>query len=99
MPVFIVAIGGMLINIVGSLVGRVLVALGMGIVTYTGVNAALDELKAQAIQSFAGLPPEVVGMLGVMKVGVAISIVTSAIAARMLLDGLTSDTFKRWTLK
>ena len=99
MPVFIAAIGGMLINIVGSLVGRVLVALGMGIVTYTGVNAALDELKAQAIQSFAGLPPEVVGMLGVMKVGVAISIVTSAIAARMLLDGLTSDTFKRWTLK
>lgn len=99
MPVFIAAIGGMLINIVGSLVGRVLVALGIGVVTFTGVNAALDELKVQAVQSFSALPPEVVGMLGMMKVGVAISIVTSAIAARLLLDGLTSDTFKRWTLK
>ena len=99
MPVFIAAIGGMLINIVGSLVGRVLVALGIGVVTFTGVNAALDELKVQAVQSFAALPPEVVGMLGMMKVGVSISIVTSAIAARLLLDGLTSDTFKRWTLK
>jgi len=99
MPVFIAAIGGMLINIVGSLVGRVLIALGMGVVTFTGVNAALDELKAQAIQSFAALPAEVLGMLSLMKVGVAISIVTSAIAARLLLDGLTSDTFKRWTLK
>ncbi len=99
MPVFIAAIGGMLINIVGSLVGRVLVALGIGVVTFTGVNAALDELKVQAVQSFSALPPEVVGMLAMMKVGVAISIVTSAIAARLLLDGLTSDTFKRWTLK
>lgn len=99
MPIFVAAIGGMLLNIVGSLVGRVLVALGIGIVTFTGLNAALDALKTQAIQQFASLPPEVFGMLGVMKVGVAISIVTSAIAARLLLDGLTSDTFKRWTFK
>lgn len=99
MPVFIAAIGGMLINIVGSLVGRVLVALGMAIVTYTGINASLDALKVQAITSFQALPPEVFGMLSIMKVGVAISIVTSAIAARLLLNGLTSDTFKRWTLK
>lgn len=99
MPIFVAAIGGMLINLVGSLVGRVLVALGMAVVTYTGVSASLDALKGQAIQSFAALPPEVFGMLSLMKVGVAISIVTSAIAARMLLDGLTSDTFKRFVLK
>lgn len=99
MPVFIAAIGGMLINIVGSLVGRVLVALGMAVVTFTGVNASLDALKVEAISSFQMLPPEVFGMLALMKVGVVISIVTSAIAARLLLNGLTSDTFKRWTLK
>ncbi|MBV7540001.1 DUF2523 domain-containing protein [Acidovorax sp. sic0104] len=99
MPVFIAAIGGMLINLAGALVGRVLIALGMAVVTYTGVNASLDALKAQAVQSFTALPAEVFGMLSMMKVGVAISIVTSAIAARMLLDGLTSDTFKRWILK
>lgn len=89
----------MLINIAASLVGRVFIALGMAVVTFTGVNASLDALKSQAIQSFAALPPEVFGMLSLMKVGVAISVVTSAIAARLLLDGLTSDTFKRWTLK
>ncbi|CAN7258904.1 DUF2523 domain-containing protein [Acidovorax sp. LjRoot129] len=99
MPVFVAAIGGMLINLVGSIVGRVLVALGMAVVTYTGVNASLDALKTQAINSFQSLPPEVFGMLSIMKVGVAISIVTSAIAARLLLDGLTSDTFKRFVLK
>lgn len=99
MPIFVAAIGGMLINLVGSLVGRVLLALGMCVITYTGINAALEELKTQAIQQFTTLPPEVFSMLATMKVGVAISIVTSAMAARMLLDGLTSDTFKRWALK
>lgn len=99
MPVFIAAIGGMLINIVGTLVGRVLIALGMGVATYTGLSTALDALKQQAVQQFSALPPEVLGMLGAMKVGVAISIVCSAIAARLLLDGLNSGTFKKWVIK
>lgn len=99
MPVFVAAIGGMLINLVGTLVGRVLVALGLSVITYTGVNATLEALKSQAVQSFTALPPEVYGMLGMMRVGQCISIITSAIAARLLLDGLTSDTFKRMVTK
>ena len=99
MPVFVAAIGGMLINLVGTLVGRVLVALGLSVITYTGVNATLEALKSQAVQSFSALPPEVFGMLGIMRVGQCISIITSAIAARLLLDGLTSDTFKRMVTK
>lgn len=99
MPLFVAAIGGMLINLVGTLVGRVLVALGLSVITYTGVNATLEALKAQAVQSFTALPPEVLGMLGMMRVGQCVSIITSAIAARLLLDGLTSDTFKRMVMK
>ena len=38
-------------------------------------------------------------MLSMMRVGQCISIVSSAIAARMLLNGLTGDTFKRWVHK
>jgi cell division protein FtsX len=99
MPIFIAALGGMLINIVGYLAGRVLVALGIAVVTYTGVNASLEALKSQAVASFSALPPEVYQVLAMMRVGQCISIITSAIAARMLLDGLTGDTFKRWVHK
>jgi cell division protein FtsX len=99
MPVFIASIGGMLINLVGTLAGRVLVALGISVVTYSGINATLDALKSQAISSFTALPPEVMSMLSMMRVGQCISIVSSAIAARMLLNGLTGDTFKRWVHK
>ena len=99
MPVFVAAIGGMLINLVGTLVGRVLIALGISVVTYTGITVTLDFLKSQAISAFGGLPVEVFAILGILKVGQCISIVTSAIAAKLLLDGLTGDTFKRWVGK
>ena len=99
MPVFVAAIGGMLINLVGTLAGRILVALGISVVTYTGINATLDGLKSQAISSFTALPPEVISMLSMMRVGQCISIVSSAVAARLLLNGLTGDTFKRWVNK
>lgn len=99
MPVFVAAIGGMLINLVGTLVGRVLVALGISVVTYTGLTATMDAIKANAISSFSALPPEMMAIIGLMKVGVCISIVTSAIAARMVINGLTGDTFKRWVHK
>ena len=99
MPVFVAAIGGMLINLVGTLAGRILIALGISVVTYTGINATLDGLKSQAISSFTALPPEVISMLSMMRVGQCISIVSSAVAARLLLNGLTCDTFKRWVNK
>lgn len=99
MPVFIAAIGGMLLNLVGSLVGRVLLALGLGVVTYTGMSASIDLLKGQAVAAFTGLPAEVLGMLSVMRVGQCISIVTSAILARMVVNGVSGDTFKKWVLR
>lgn len=99
MPAFIWALGSLLVNIAGSMAGRVLIALGIGVATYTGMNASLDWAKQQAVQSITALPPEVVGMLGVMKVGQCISIVFSAIVARSVINGVQSDTFKRWVVR
>lgn len=99
MPAILWALGSLLVNIAGSMAGRVLIALGIGVATYTGVNASLDWLKSQAVQAFQGLPADVLGMLGTMKVGQCISIVTSAIVARSIINGVQSDTFKRWVIR
>lgn len=99
MPAIIAAIGGMLLSIVGSMVGRVMVALGISVITYTGISATIDALKADAIAALRALPPELFSLLAYMKVGVALSIITSAITARLVLSGLTSGTFKRWVIK
>jgi len=88
MPAFVAAIGGMLLNMAGGLVGQVLLSLGIAVITYQGVDVALDRLKSDAVTALLGLPPQVVALLSYMKVGVAISIITSAIAVRLGLTGM-----------
>lgn len=97
MPVFIAALIGGLVSAAGSFVGRVLIALGIGFVTFTGVDIALEALKAQAFAGLAALP--VAGILGTLKIGTGLNIVFSAITARLVLNGLTSGTIKRMVYK
>jgi hypothetical protein len=90
MPMFVAALLGGLLNIAASLAGRVLLSLGFASVTYTGLNASLTFLRDQALSNIQALSPDVVGMLSVMKVGVCLSIISSALLTRMLLDGLSA---------
>lgn len=99
MPAIAAILLGGLIQICGSLVGRVLIALGLSVVTYSGMAVSINHLKSQAVSAALGLPPDVVGMLSVLKVGTSISIITSAILARLIVTGLTGDTVKKWVLK
>lgn len=98
MPAFVAAIGGMLLNVAGSLVFRVLVGLGMSVVTYTGVDTVLEKLKTTTVEAFQGMPVELVAQLSYMKVGVAISIIFSAVAVRLALSSMASGV-KRFRLK
>lgn len=83
----------------GSWVLQALVSLGIGYVTYTGVDVTLDWLKTEAISSLQGMPTGVVQLLAFLKVGQCVSIVFSAISIRMGINGMQSGTFKRWVTK
>lgn len=96
---FAAAIWGFLFNVIGTLAGKVLIGLGISVVTYTGLSASIDFLKSGAISSFSGLPVEVIGILSLMKVGSCISMVFSAITVRMTIQGMTGDTMKSWVKK
>lgn len=98
-PVIAASLIGGLISVTGTIVGRVLVALGVGVVTYTGVQAGIDSLLANLDSAIAGVPADILGLLGFMRVGQALNIIISAMSARMLLNGLTGDTIKKWVLK
>ena len=88
MPTFIASIGGMLFNMVGSFAGQALISMGISVVTYMGVDTVLNKLKAVTLAAFSGLPAELVSLLAYMKVGVAISIITSAVAVKLGLSGM-----------
>lgn len=90
---------GGLVGMMPSLIGQALIALGIGVVTYTGVDFALGWLKSGAVSALGGLPAEVVGMLALMKVGSCISMVFSAITVRAGMNGLNSGTVKKWVKK
>lgn len=90
---------GGLVAIVPTLAGQALIALGIGVATYTGVDTSLSWLRDLATGYFQALPPQILGLLSLMKVGVCVSMVASAIAVRMGLNGLTGGTFKRWVKK
>ena len=90
MPLFIAALWGALLSVVGTLVGRVLVSLAIGYVTYIGVDTAITWAKTQFLTGMSGLSANAVGIAATMKVGVCVSMLLSAITARLVLNGLTS---------
>lgn len=98
-PVIAATLIGGLISVTGTIVGRVLVALGVGVVTYTGVQVGIDSLLSNLDSAVSGVPADILGLLGFMRVGEAMNIIISAMSARMLLNGLQGDTIKKWVLK
>lgn len=99
MPLLVAALIGGLVQAAFSMVGRVLIALGFSIVTWTALDTSLDWIKAQIAGSMSGLPAQALAVFGAARVGSAVAIVLSAIAARMLFDGMTGGTIKRMVLK
>ena len=99
MPLWVAAIVGGLIQVAGTLVGKVLLSLGIGYITYTGVDTGIAWAKVQFIANVSGLPADAVQIMGVLKIGTAVSILSSALLARMTLAGLTSGSFKKMVVK
>lgn len=99
MPIFIAALLGGLIQAAGSLVGSVLISLGIGYVAYTGLDTSLDWLRSQIAASFTGFPAQSLAVLSALQVGSGLSVLMSALVARLVIDGLTSGTMKKMVLK
>lgn len=90
MPPLVAALVGGLVQAGFSIVGRVLISLGFAYVTMTGIDTSLQWIQGQIAASMAGLPAQVVGVLSACRVGTALAIVLSALAARLLFDGMTA---------
>lgn len=90
MPAFVAWIIGALGPALMSVAGRVLVALGIGVVTFAGVDAALTALKTSAFANFSGLPATVLTVLYLTKVDLAINIIFSALLGNIAMRGIGS---------
>ena len=99
MPAILSLIATVLINIVGSVLGRVLLGLGLGFVEYVGYKVLVDNvvtLMKNNISVFqSGATAEMLAWAGVLQLDVCIGIVISAITVKFVIRGISGASFKR----
>lgn len=101
MPLFIAALIGGLVQAASSMVGRVLVGLGVGLAVFSGVNTLLSSAKDLAFQYLnqAAAVAEIGRYMALLQIGTCANILFSALLIRLTLNGLTGDTVKKWITK
>ncbi|MFT0141130.1 DUF2523 domain-containing protein [Alcanivoracaceae bacterium MT1] len=78
MPAFLAPIAIFLAQIIGPLTGRVLWALGIGVLSLTGVQSGINALLNQVKTHFGGVPGDMASLISLAGFDVFISLVISA---------------------
>jgi hypothetical protein len=79
-----VLLGGLL-TVSGSMVGRVLLALGMSYVTYKGFDVSINFLLDQIKSNIGGMGADTISFLAWLWVDKAIGLIFSAFGAAMTI--------------
>jgi hypothetical protein len=67
------------------LVGRVLLALGVGFITYKGIDVGISSIKDSVVSAMTGLSADAVGLLGYLYVDKAFSVIFSAVVTALAM--------------
>lgn len=81
-----------LLAICQPLIGRVLVSLGFSVVTITGFNLVIDQLKDAVVDGVNSLPSQVINVFLLSGGGVGLGMIFGAIATRLVLWQISKST-------
>lgn len=99
MPIFLAALLGGLVSALGSVIGRILISLGIGFVTYQGFNVLLGFIKTRITTEISTLDPLILQIFSTLQVDTAVNILFSAYAVRLVIQGVTGGSVTRTKLK
>lgn len=85
-------IGTWLLSLVQPFIAKVLLALGFSVVTITGFEAAVDQVKSQLIGSVNSLPMDMLNVFLLAGGGKGIGIILAAVAVKVMLWQISSAT-------
>lgn len=85
-------LAGFLFSAIGPLVIKALIALGIGVVTFTGVTEGMDSLIQSAIDNWSGVSATVVQLAGLAGIPQALGIITGAMSSRVAIWAAASAT-------
>lgn len=95
MPALGSIIAGVLLWIAGNLVARVLVSLGVMAVAFVGLDTLLTTCETYIISTIQVLPPDLIAIAKIMKLGVSLKLLLSAASMRLTLQGLTEGSITK----
>ena len=72
-----------LMSMMGPLALRVLTAVGLSTITFTGVTVALQSMIDVAVTNYASLPSDILGLAGVAGIPQCVGIICGAMVARV----------------
>ena len=86
-----------LLSLIGPLVIKALIALGVGVLTVTGVDLAVNQALQWVTQAVGGIPADMANVLGLGGVFDGMAYIAGAFAARVAMAGASS--MKTWFIK
>lgn len=100
MPIIIAVFLSALVELAASMAGRILIAAGVGVVSYMGIDTLISAVTTNIWTQLGGLNATILGVFGVLKIGACINVLLSAYVIRMTLTGLgAGGSVKRWVTK
>lgn len=96
---FLMMLAGVLLNLVSSLMGRALLALGMSFVTYKGMGTGIDWLFDGIKSNMSALDPRIIQLFGFLWVDKAISMIFAAYTAAALIKMAGGSTMTKLVTK
>lgn len=95
---FVPALIGALATVMATLVGRVLLALSVGFVTYKGISLSIEAIKVSVISSFGGMTGDMASLVGYLWLDKGVSIIFSAITISLTMR-FVGGSIKKMVLK
>lgn len=85
-------IGTWLLSLVQPFIAKILLTLGFSVVTITGFEAAINQVKQQLVGSVNSLPVDVLNIFLLAGGGKGIGIILAAVAVKVMLWQISSAT-------
>jgi hypothetical protein len=97
MPAWGALLAQVLYHIAAALVWKVLAALGIGFITYQGVDLLISTGEERIFELIGSMGPQTQALYGVLRIGTCIKIVFVALAMRATIWGMTDGNIRRMT--
>lgn len=82
---FLPALIGALAGAMGTFIGRAVIALGIGFVTYKGIDLGIGALKTMAMDGVKGLPADALQLVGYLWLDKAMTVVFSSVVVALAM--------------